>query len=94
MNYRMAVMKRILLLFIVFNFAMLIPLYGQQVVGGGKQVELKKAEEEIEISGLLKGFADNTKVTLAHGGTGDVLATALIKDERFSITTSPQTSVF
>lgn len=84
----MAIMKRILLLFVVLNFAMLVPLQGQQVVGGGKQDESSKAEKEIEISGVVKGLTDNTKVTLAHGGSGAVLATALIKDERFRITTT------
>lgn len=82
-------MNRIfLLLFIVFSFAMLIPLHGQQVVSGGQQNVLNKAEKEIEISGLVKGFTDNTEVTLAHGGTGAIIATALIKDERFRITTT------
>lgn len=84
----MSIMKKNLLLFAVSYFVLLMPLHGQQVVGGGKQGESTKVEIEIEISGVVKGFADNTKVTLAHGGTGAELGTALIKNERFSIATA------
>ncbi|OEK05762.1 TlpA disulfide reductase family protein [Roseivirga misakiensis] len=81
-------MKKKLFIFIALIFSLISISYGQGVIVEGRLSSSNDQAKEITIKGTIKGFADNTKVTLAHGSTGKVLATAVFKNEKFSITTN------